>query len=322
MPKAVIQQIHDLTNRIRGFDLVPADNSVTLPPCSPGAHIKVSVTDETGKQAKRSYSVINPGQSDLYRIAVLREDNGEGGSRFMHETLEVGNIIEIDEPQNDFPLDPDATETILIAGGIGITPILSMAKQLQQDGANFTLHYSSRNHHDMALMSEVLDCAEGRCSLYFDGGDATRGMPLSALLGTPGANRHVYVCGPGGLIDAVLETARRNRWAPDNVHYERFTTPSAQLDDTGFEVHLAQSGKVFDVPVGKSILDVLIDEGIDPLYDCKKGNCGICTSVVLSHDGDLSHRDAYLSDSQKAQNDQMCICVSRMQSSGRLSLDL
>lgn len=322
MPKVAIQQIHDLTDRICGFDLVPVDTNSPLTPCPPGAHIKVQVKDAKGEPTTRSYSVINPGQGDLYRIAVLRDDNGEGGSRFMHESLTAGNIIDIEEPQNDFPLDENAAKTILIAGGIGITPILSMAKHLQQTGADFTLHYSCRNHNDMALMTETLDHADGRCTLYFDGGDANRGMPLSTMLGTPEARKHVYVCGPGGLIDAVLETARRHRWTSDNVHYERFTTPTAQLDDTSFEVHLAQSGQTFEVPVGKSVLDVLIDEGIDPLYDCKKGNCGICTSSVLAHDGDLSHRDAYLSDGQKAQNNQMCICVSRMQSNGRLTLDL
>ncbi|MEQ8286670.1 PDR/VanB family oxidoreductase [Thalassospira sp.] len=321
MPKVTIQQVHDLTDRIRGFDLVAADGA-SLPPCDPGAHIKVTVTDNTGQTAKRSYSVINPGQTDRYQIAVLREVEGDGGSLFMHQHLQIGSVVDIELPQNDFPLVADATKTILIAGGIGITPILAMANSLKQADKGFTVHYSSRTRHDMALMEEILEQADGRCTLYFDGGEASRGMPLASILGTPETGKHVYVCGPGGLIDAVLATARRNRWAADNVHYERFSTPAAQLDDSSFEVHLAQSGKSFEVPIGKSILDVLIDEGIDPLYDCKKGNCGICTSVVLSRDGDLSHRDAYLSDSQKSQNDQMCICVSRMQGKGCLSLDL
>jgi len=321
MPEVTVQQVHDLTDRIRGFDLV-ATNGTSLPPAEPGAHIKLTVTDTAGQSVKRSYSIINPGEPDLYRIAVLREEGGEGGSMYMHQKVKTGDVLEIDLPQNDFPLVESAVKAILIAGGIGITPILAMATALQQAGKDFALHYASRNHADMALMTEVLDAANGRCALYFDGGDAKRSMPLASILGTAEAGKHVYVCGPGGLIDAVLDTARRNRWASENVHYERFTTPAAQLDDTSFEVHLAQSGQTFEVPVGKSVLDVLIDEGIDPLYDCKKGNCGICTSVVISHDGDLSHRDAYLSDSQKAQNDQMCICVSRMQSSGRLTLDL
>jgi vanillate O-demethylase ferredoxin subunit len=321
MPEVIVQQVHDLTDRIRGFDLV-ATKGTSLPPAEPGAHIKLTVTDRSGQPVKRSYSVINPGQADLYQIAVLREEGGEGGSLHMHQKIKSGDVIEINLPQNDFALATSAARTILIAGGIGITPILAMATSLQQSRQDFVLHYASRNRADMALMAEVLDASDGRCTLYFDGGDASRSMPLASILGTPDAGKHVYVCGPGGLIDAVLDTARRNRWASDNVHFERFATPAAQLDDTSFEVHLAQSGQTFQVPVGKSVLDVLIDEGIDPLYDCKKGNCGICTSVVISHDGDLSHRDAYLSDSQKAQNDQMCICVSRMQSNGRLTLDL
>ena len=321
MLKVMVQQAYDLTDRIRGFDLVPCDDQV-LPACEPGAHIKVSVTDNKGKPGKRSYSVINPDQTDKYRIAVLREADGEGGSSFMHTQVETGTIIEIEPPQNDFPLKTDAKKSILIAGGIGITPIIAMANGLAKSGKYFVLHYGSRSHLDMALMTDVLDTANGCCTLYFDGGDPSRGMPLDAILGPTKAGKHVYVCGPGALIDAVLDTARRNRWASENIHYERFTTPVAQSDDCAFEVHLQQSNQTFDIPVGKSILDVLIDEGIDPLYDCKKGNCGICASAVLSHEGEISHRDAFLGDGQKAQNDQMCICVSRMQSSGRLTLDL
>ncbi|PKR60175.1 PDR/VanB family oxidoreductase [Thalassospira lohafexi] len=321
MLRTTVQQIHTLTDRIRGFDLVASDGRA-LPPCEPGAHIKVNVTDTSGNPVKRSYSVINPGQTDRYRIAVLREVDGEGGSAFMHDKVTVGDELDIDLPQNDFPLHSDAQNTILIAGGIGITPILAMATTLTAGKKDFALHYSSRTHQDMALMHDVLDAATGRCTLYFDGGTPSRAMQLSTLLGPAKAGKHVYVCGPGGLIDAVLDAARRHRWASDNIHYERFSTPAAQLDDSAFEVHLKHSNQSFDVPVGKSILDVLIDEGIDPLYDCKKGNCGICTSAVLSCDGDLSHRDAYLSDGQKSQNDQMCICVSRMQGGGKLTLDL
>jgi vanillate O-demethylase ferredoxin subunit len=321
MPNVTVKQVRDLTDRIREFELVPTTGE-TLPAAEPGAHIKVTITDQSGAESNRSYSIINPGQADCYRIAVLREQDGEGGSLFMHTKVQSGASIEIDLPQNDFPLSDSATKTILIAGGIGITPILSMASALKKAGQDFSLHYSSRSHNDMALMDEVLSASEGRCSLYFDANNPSNSMPLATILGSAEAGKHVYVCGPGGLIDAVLDTARRNRWASDNVHYERFTTPTAQLDDCSFEVELTQSGQVFEVPVGKSILDVLIDEGIDPLYDCKKGNCGICTSMVVSHDGDLSHRDAYLSDGQKSQNDQMCICVSRMQSGGRLTLDL
>jgi len=319
--KANIAAIRTETPVIKSFKLTPMDGE-RFPDYAPGAHIKVRVTLDGGQIEERAYSLYGENEGGAaYRIAVLKEDEGRGGSRFMHEALAEGDVLEFTGPTNDFVLDASATETILIAGGIGITPIVAMARALSAEGRAFTLHYAAKTHEDMALIEEVVRVADGRAALYFDGGDPSRGVPLDSILKAPGAGKHVYACGPGAMIDAVEETAQKQGWNAANIHFERFAAPEAAADDETFEVVVRSTGESLNVAPGTSILDALVAAGHDPLFDCGVGNCGICATKVMEHDGELQHHDNYLSPEKKASGDQMCICVSRVKG-GRVVLDM
>ncbi|AJW94695.1 PDR/VanB family oxidoreductase [Burkholderia gladioli] len=310
-----VARIDSLTPTIRRLHLVAADGR-PLPPFEAGAHLGVHVPLGERSQ-RRAYSLVNPGGEDAhYEIAVLLEPAGSGGSRWMH-ALEVGQLLEADPPRNDFRLATDARRHLLIAGGIGITPILAMARTLAAAGAPHALHYAARDAAAMAYRDEVAALAHARC--WFDGGDPRRGLPLADTIGTFEAGTHLYVCGPAGLVAATLDTARRLGWPDDALHSELFAAPAAPTDaDAAFEVHLAASGRVLAVPAGTSVLDAMIAAGLDPLYDCRRGDCGVCTAQLL--DGEPEHRDICLTGDEHAEG-RFCPCVSRAKSA-RLVLDL
>lgn len=316
----VVGEIRDLTSTIRTFMLHSA-NGVALPAYTAGAHIRVQVILPSGDTDERCYSLIDTdssgseGNSD-YQIAVQREANGKGGSAFMHG-LEVGSQLSIRPPKNDFPLDATARHSVLIAGGIGITPILAMAYALQASGRSFEFHYGTRSP-DLMAFRDVVETFRN-AALYFDGGDPRRGLQLESLLAQPAEGKHVYVCGPRGLIDAVIATAKYHGWPDDHVHFELFNSPAVQGGDTEFEVVLRASGKTLQVPADKSILDVILAAGCDLMYDCKRGECGMCATAVL--EGIPDHRDYNLPEDERAAGKVMCICVSRAKSP-RLVLDI
>lgn len=264
-----------------------------------------------------AYSLVNTGGDGAhYEIAVLLEPAGSGGSRWMH-AIEPGQLLDADPPRNDFPLAADARRHLLIAGGIGITPILAMARTLAAAQAPYALHYAARDAGAMAYRDEVAALANAHC--WLDGGDPRRGLPLADTIGTFEAGTHLYVCGPAGLVAAALDTARRLGWPDDALHSELFVAPAAPAGaDAAFEVQLAASGRVLAVPAGTSVLDAMIAAGLDPLYDCRRGDCGVCTTQLL--DGEAEHRDICLTDDERAEG-RFCPCVSRAKSA-RLVLDL
>ncbi|ABR89990.1 vanillate monooxygenase, beta subunit [Janthinobacterium sp. Marseille] len=315
----VVSEIRALTPTIKAFVLHSTDGTA-LPAYTAGAHIRVQVILPGGDADERSYSLIDDSVGSecrsYYRIAVQREAKGKGGSAFMHG-LEVGSHLSIRPPKNDFPLDASARHNVLIAGGIGITPILAMAYALQAGGRSFEFHYGTRSP-DLMAFRDVVETFRN-AALYFDGGDPRRGLQLEALLAHPANGKHVYVCGPRGLIDAVIATAKHYGWADDHVHFELFNSPAAQGGDTAFEVELRASGKTLQVPVDKSILDVILAAGCDLMYDCKRGECGMCATAVL--EGIPDHRDYNLPEDERAAGKVMCICVSRAKSA-RLVLDI
>ncbi|CAB3807003.1 Carnitine monooxygenase reductase subunit [Paraburkholderia caffeinitolerans] len=311
-----VAHIDSLTPAIRRLRLVAADGA-PLPAFTAGAHIGVHVPLGERTQ-RRAYSLVNAhGPADHYEIAVLLEPASSGGSRWMH-ALQAGDEFDIDAPRNDFALATGARRHLLIAGGIGITPILAMAHALGAAGEPYALHYAARDASSMAYHDEV--GALPVATRWFDGGDPRHGIPLAETIGKPEAGAHLYVCGPAGLIAATLAAARALGWPDDALHSELFAaTPAAPGDaEAPFEVRLAASDRVLVVPPGTSILDVMIDAGLDPLYDCKRGDCGVCATQLI--DGEPDHRDICLSDDDRARG-AFCPCVSRAKSAC-LVLDL
>lgn len=316
-----IAAIVEETPQVKYFDLVSADGVTPLPPHSCGSHVAIPVVLPDGSGDTRSYSIVNPpAYHGFYRLAVHREKEGRGGSAYMHEQLRVGDELEITDPTNHFELVSDAADSIFIAGGIGITPILCMASQLAMDGRPFTLHYAARHPEAMAFRHEVLGRCGTRARLWFDEGDPAKGMDLKAILSGWRPGLHVYVCGPAGLIDAVLAISRSCGWPEAAVHFELFSNPMAtQEGDQPLEIVLQHSGVVVTVQPGNSILDAILDAGVDADFDCKVGECGSCLATVL--EGAPIHRDYYLNARERADNKSMCTCVSWANTS-RLVLDL
>jgi vanillate O-demethylase ferredoxin subunit len=313
-----VAAVRDLAPRIRSFVLQDAGGR-PLPEHAPGSHIDLELP-LPGADRRRSYSIVScPTARERYEIAVLLEEAGRGGSAYMHERVSVGDILECSPPKNGFALSAEAASHLLVAGGIGITPILAMARRLERTGAEYELHYCARAPALMAYRDEVAAIVGGKAHFHFDGGDPSRGLDLGRLLAAPRTGRHVYVCGPRGMNAAVAKIAGQSGWPADAVHQENFAPPPAGSGDGAIEVVLQRSGRVVIVPAGKSILDALIEAGEDPIYDCKAGDCGVCATKVL--DGVPEHRDNVLSEAEKEDAREMCICVSRAATS-RLVLDL
>lgn len=312
---------------IRAFRLVDAEGGL-LPGFAPGAHVQVRIPPGPGRgdtERWRSYSLMNldpasnpdGGPVREYRIAVRREADGHGGSRYMHDELRVGDALTLRPPTNHFPLEAPP-EVLLIAGGIGVTPIASMAAALVAQHRPFRLHYAGRSRMLLAFVDELRALAGERLHLHADDEPDTR-LSVDALLAAATPGQPIYVCGPAGMIDAVLTTAERLGWPRAALHYELFSEAAPLVGDQPFEVELKSSGRVLQVPADRSVLDVLIDAGADTLYDCRSGFCGLCSTAVVS--GEIDHRDTYLSQAEQAGGKVMQVCVSRCKS-GRLVLDL
>ena len=299
---------------IQSFEL-RHPQGLPLQPFSAGSHLRV----KTPSGMLRQYSLCNdPAETDRYRIAVKREDSGRGGSASMVDQLQPGDLLEVGLPENQFALDDRASRFLLIAGGIGITPLLSMAHQLNSEGRPYQLIYLSRDAQSTAFLEELRgpDFA-GKVKVHHDQGDSARALDLWPLLEKPGSTNglHLYCCGPAGLMDAVRDMS--GHWPASAVHFESFGVDThAQSDDQPFEVCIKSSGQRLTVPVGSSILQVLRDDGIAVPSSCESGTCGSCKTGLL--EGQPDHRDLVLMEDEKAS--QIMVCVSRGQ--GSLLLDL
>lgn len=299
------------------FELVDVDGGA-LPRFSAGSHVDVEVTPGLVRQ----YSLCNdPDEQNRYVIGVLRDPNTRGGSAGMHDLVQEGSVIRISEPRNHFSLVHDAQRSLLLAGGIGVTPILCMAERLAAIGAEFEMHYGTRSQERTAFRDRILRSAFGdKVHFHHDDGEAQQKLDLAALLATPDAGTHLYVCGPGGFLDAVISTAKAKGWSESNVHFEYFSAKVVVKDtDDSFDVQIASSGQIVNVPVGSPITQALSAAGIEIPMSCEQGVCGTCLTRVLK--GEPDHRDLYLSDEEKAKNDQMLLCCSRSKST-LLVLDL
>lgn len=302
--------------RVKCIELTSVDG-MDLPPFTAGAHLKINILNKWGTKELRHYSLLSdPACREHYRIGVLAEPHGRGGSLFLHEKAQPGDTLEAVPPENKFALAPEATHSILIAGGIGITPLMSMLYSLKSSNRPYELHYSAKSNSDLAFRREIEHVAGARAHFYTSRDNSGPSLDLGTLVSTPTPGTHIYVCGPYRLIQAVRDRAKILGWPPEQIHFESFGTANTASNQP-ITVTLAKSGRTVDVPASRSILDVLLDEGITIPHDCKRGECSLCVTRVLK--GKPQHRDLCLNDEDREHS--MCLCISRA-SSRFLTLDL
>ncbi|WP_457419406.1 PDR/VanB family oxidoreductase [Roseateles sp. P5_E7] len=294
--------------------LVSADGGA-LPGFTAGAHLDVHLPGGIVRQ----YSLCNaPAETHRYRLGVLLEAQSRGGSQAVHELLVTGQTLQVSAPKNHFPLATQARRSLLIAGGIGVTPILAMAQQLARAGSEFEFHYAARSAERLAFRSEI-EASDWAAAAHFHVGHGQ--LDVAQLLAAQGEGVHVYTCGPKRLIDAVAEAAKRLGWASERVHHEFFAGAEAPAvgGNSAFEIELAGSGRVIPVAADQTVAQALVAAGVPLLTSCEQGVCGTCLTRVLA--GVPEHRDLYLTPEEQAANDQFTPCCSRSRS-GRLVLDL
>jgi vanillate O-demethylase ferredoxin subunit len=312
---AIVTAVTKEAETVKSYELVAAGGG-DLPPFQAGAHVDLHLPNGM----IRSYSLTNnQNERHRYLIAVHRDHAGRGGSHFVHDSLHVGESVTISAPRNNFPLREDASHSVLIGGGIGITPLVAMATRLVELGQPFDLHYVARTRAHAAFLDrlEQLKGSSGvNISVLFDQETKTR-LDIGKIVNTTAPEAHLYCCGPGPMLD-TFKQACSGRHA-EFVHLEHFGAAEPLVKDGGFEVELAQSGLCLTVHPGRSILDALLEAGIDVAFSCEEGVCGTCETAVLS--GVPDHRDQYLSAEEREENKTMMICCSGSRSP-RLVLDL
>lgn len=307
---ARVSEIREESAGVKSFLLEPADGSCP-PEWTPGAHVDLALAPGLNRQ----YSLCGD-RSDhaSLRFAVLREPQSRGGSAMLHEQVKAGDALEVLAVRNNFPL-VDAELYLLVAGGIGITPLLAMARELEAQGKHWRLLYGGRNRATMAFAEELATygdkvniCPEDECGL----------LDLAAFLGAAEPGKVAFCCGPEPLIKAV--EAYCAAWPEEALQIERFHPKEQEPHgaDTAFEVELKQSGKVVTVPPGRAIADVLEDVGVYIPRSCNEGTCGTCLTKVV--DGIPDHRDSFLRPRQREKNKLIMVCCSRSLSP-RLVLD-
>ena len=301
---------------VHAFELADPEGH-ELPGFEAGAHVDVHLPGGV----VRSYSLAgDPAERRHWTLGVLREAQGRGGSQAMHEALRVGQNLTLGAPRNAFPLAGGATHSVLLAGGIGITPIKSMAHVLAAAGQSFELHYCARGERNVAFLAELRALVPAdRLHLHLDGGDPAKGLDIAALLAAPAPGTHVYFCGPGGFMKACAAAAEH--WPAGTVHSEHFKAPEREKPagavDGSFEVKLARSGITVQVAPDQSIVRAIELAGQRVPTSCLSGLCGACKVDVL--EGEVDHQDFILSDEEKRTC--MTVCVSRAKSAC-LVLDL
>lgn len=306
-----ITAIHDTTPEVRCFVLKPMTG--TAEQSEPGAHIDVHLPNGLIWQ----YSLTNgPSDTSDYQIAVKKEVTGRGGSQAMHG-LNVGDMLSVAAARNNFCLEPG--RAIFLAGGIGITPLLSMARNLVAQGESFHFHLFARSQEFAPFKDEIDLMNVGIMHLGLV--PPALNETLETILANPDTDTHLYMCGPAAFMDVVTETSKSLGWADSQVHLEHFALDPDNVDTQGdtFEVVLAKSGLTLEVSKDQTILEALEDVGIEIETSCESGICGTCVTPVL--EGVVDHRDMYLTDLEKADGKIICVCVSKAQSR-RLVLDI
>ena len=298
---------------IAAFELAPVSGQ--LPSFQPGAHIDVHLPNGLVRQ----YSLTNgPGLTGVYRIGVKLEPDSRGGSRYLHESVQAGDLLPLSEPHNNFHLRRDAARTVLIAGGIGVTPLLSMAQTLERQGLAWELHYFAQSDSHIAF-PEVLDPLSAGVTKHLGLSPEQTADELTKITHTYLHANHVYVCGPGPMIESARAIAAESGWPDEAVHFEYFKNESDLHSTSTFEVLLARRNQTITIDAGVSLLESLRDAGVDMPSSCEQGVCGTCMATVL--EGDLDHQDVFFSDSERQAGDRVLTCVSRARST-RIVLDL
>lgn len=304
-----------LTPEIAHFVLIDIDDR-PLPSFEPGAHIELNLDNGLTRQ----YSLLNDPNEDNhhYEIAVLKDQQSRGGSIYVHDKLQVGTELNISTPRNLFPLKT-APQTLLFAGGIGITPLLAMAHSLRRNGKPFSLHIWNRCRDTAAFLNASANWPHKQhCHWHFDDEPDTHTDALE-LLKSASSDTHVYVCGPAGFMDHVIDGARSMNWSDDRIHYEYFGQAVGEQPGNGFLLQLARSQKEVFVSEDETVIEALERIGVDVPYSCEQGVCGTCTLNIL--EGEPDHRDLFLTDAERALNDRFTPCCSRARSD-RLVVDL
>lgn len=309
----VVKRKWQSADGVVGFELAAREGH--LPTFQPGAHIDVHLPNGLIRQ----YSITNgPGELMSYVIGVKAETASKGGSQALIDTVREGDVLAISEPRNNFPLRRDATRTVLIAGGIGITPLLSMARFLDKSSLPYELHYFTRAGEQVAFRSE-LEALHGQIVFH-------TGLPreqirttVAAVLGPYQFAQHVYVCGPGAMLESVRDTASAQGWPDEAIHFEYFKNDKIIDNSSAFDIELARSAMTLHVPAGRTILEVMREHGLVVPSSCEQGACGTCLTTVI--EGEVDHQDVYLNKTERASNTCMMTCVSRAKSP-RLVLDI
>lgn len=275
-----------------------------LPEFTAGAHIAITLPNGL----IRKYSLCNdPAERDRYQVAIKREVNGRGGSIALIDTVKAGDTLMVAKPVNDFGLPQRATDFLFIAGGIGITPMMAMIRQVQAAGKRFRLFYCSRSPETTAFRDELsAPDLKDHVTIHYDRGDPTCSLDLKPILAERQNREHLYCCGPRPLMEAVR--AMTDHWSSTAVHFEAFSEAEThKATDKPFKVKLARTGTLLDVPATKTIMEVLRENGLEVPSSCETGTCGTCRTKMLA--GVADHRDLVLAEHEKA--DTIMICVSR-----------
>ena len=309
-----LQAVRYEAQGIHSFEWV-SPSGAELPPFTAGAHLDLHLPNGM----VRSYSLANdPSERHRYVVAIQRDAKTRGGSACAHDALRVGQALRIDGPRNHFELVESAPHSVFIAGGIGVTPIRSMILRLLALGRSWSLVYAARDRASAAFREEFEGMAsQQEVRLHFDRESGGKVLDLEAVVRGAPADAHVYCCGPAPMLEA-FERATAHQPA-DHVHLERFSAPVPAPREGELVVELARTGRTVAVPSGKSILDALLDDGIEVSYSCMDGVCGSCETRVLQ--GTPDHRDSVLSAREREAGDRMMICCSRAKTP-RLVLDL
>ncbi len=311
--RVVVRAITDTAKDIKSVEMAAITGDLAT--WQPGSHIDVLLANGLTRQ----YSLTNgPGQTDHYNIGVKLEAESSGGSSFIHHSLKPGDVLTVSPPRNNFSLRRDAVKTLLIAGGIGITPLLSMAKALFHSDLPFELHYFVADNSHVAFKS----CLDefGKAANIVTGLDPTEtNSRLQQLLAHYENAHHVYLCGPGPMLDSAKAIAEAHSWPDESVHFEYFKNATEVSQDKPFSVALARTGITLQVPAGETLLSVLRNNAVALPSSCEQGACGTCIVDVI--DGTPLHQDVYLSNAEKKRGNCMMTCVSRALSDS-LTLDI
>ncbi|WP_064093997.1 PDR/VanB family oxidoreductase [Rossellomorea aquimaris] len=306
--RVTVQSIQQETPSIKSFTLSSVEGE-TLPLFSGGSHITTYIEKENEIIA-RSYSLTtHPEHNQSYRISISLSEASKGGSYYWHHHIQIGDTLRISYPKNDFPLSFKAKHHVFYAGGIGITPFLSMMAELQSEGGSFELHYAAKTKETCAFYSFIKEQYPKQTSFYFSQESESNRLSEATLLEHP-IGSHVYFCGPEGFTRHFIKTAKQIGYPTCSIHYEQFTPP-LPLKMNPFQVELT-NGQTIYVTKEKTLLEALLESGIEVPYSCRLGRCGTCELEVL--EGQVDHYDSFLSEEEKKNQDVIISCVSRAKS--------